>query len=136
MRVTNKKISHSLVLFCWHIPSLDVCLDFYFRKIPTCQNANAMQKLSLFSLSVHAVGTSQSKRPEYVLYSSRFSSNKGALKDLFLVLFVNTCPKRRPKENFFFKFIWLVCFVCISSTATYNLASWQTHSQKIEMCWD
>lgn len=47
-----------------------------------------------------------------MLYSSRFSSNKGALKDLFLVLFVNTYLKRRPKENFFF-LIYLVGLFCL-----------------------
>lgn len=89
----------------------------------------------LFSLSGHAVGINQSKGPECVLCSSRFSSNKGALKELFVVLFVNTCLKRRPKENL--KKNYLVSFFCISSTAIYNLVSWANILRRLdgtEMC--
>lgn len=69
-----------------------------------------------------------------MLCSSRFSSNKGALKELFVVLFVSTCLKRKPKENLK-KNIWFVLSVSppLQFTTLYN---GQTHSLKIGWDWD
>lgn len=133
--------SHSLVLFCWHIPSLHVCLDFYFRRIPTCQNANTTQQLSLFSFFVHAGGTSQSKRPEHMLCSSRFSSEKCFffLKDHFFRKSFScgsVCyhlSKKETKRELFKKYLWLILSVLPPLQLT-TLYLGQTHSQKIG--WD